>query len=649
MVLAAGLMIVVVPGAARGQIGSLVSPGRLSRAHASLEGITRCLSCHAPGQGVSAAKCLSCHKPVADRIAQKTGVHRRVTDDCVTCHVEHAGVDGNLRPFDERRFDHAIEAGVALDGLHAPLAGDCAACHKTRSFLALNPACGSCHTDTHKGSLGSRCATCHTTAVRFVETSQRFDHNRTKFPLTDRHVGVKCASCHKTGTYRDAASASCASCHVDPHEKRQGPNCSSCHTAKAWRTTRVDHAKTSFRLTGLHASVACAACHVRPATAEKLAFGRCATCHADPHKGAFRQDCAACHTETGFQKGTFDHATTSFSLADGHAGLVCVKCHTNAPTSAGAGGRIGGRGAGGTSGPGRGVRPAPPRGAAAAANRTVDFSGLKTECVSCHNDVHEAELGAACETCHSVKTFAVLAFSHARHRPFFEGRHAALRCGQCHLPARSGPVPVGRTPPAPPAISRTTAETAVRLPLSGLSRTSDACSSCHADVHVGQVGTRCDACHAVDVAKFGLTGFSHEATRFPLTGRHAPVACEACHDVEARPSAAGTARRLAGIGTECATCHADPHDGQLSQGCDRCHTVEAFTVSGYSHLRARALSTFFKGRHVSASCGGCHRPAATRAGRAVAASYGTSTTCTGCHADKHRGALGSRCESCHRP
>ena len=50
------------------QLGALVSPGRLSRAHSSLEGIANCLSCHTPGQGVAAPKCLLCHKPVADRI-----------------------------------------------------------------------------------------------------------------------------------------------------------------------------------------------------------------------------------------------------------------------------------------------------------------------------------------------------------------------------------------------------------------------------------------------------------------------------------------------------------------------------------------------------------------------------------------------------
>ena len=73
---------------------------------------------------------------MAERIRLKKGVHRDVTGDCASCHVEHAGVDAELRPFDPKSFDHATETGFPLDGRHAAVAKDCAKCHKTRSFLA---------------------------------------------------------------------------------------------------------------------------------------------------------------------------------------------------------------------------------------------------------------------------------------------------------------------------------------------------------------------------------------------------------------------------------------------------------------------------------------------------------------------------------
>jgi hypothetical protein len=77
---------------------------------------------------VTASKCLPCHKAVADRIARRFGVHRAVTDTCVTCHVEHRGAEADLRRLDPQTFDHAV-TGFLLDGSHAKLATNCAACH----------------------------------------------------------------------------------------------------------------------------------------------------------------------------------------------------------------------------------------------------------------------------------------------------------------------------------------------------------------------------------------------------------------------------------------------------------------------------------------------------------------------------------------
>ena len=618
------LMLMAQAAAARSayaQLGALVSPGRLSRAHASLEGIGNCLSCHSAGQGVSANKCLSCHQPVAGRIARKTGVHRNVTTDCVSCHVEHAGVDAELRPFDTRRFNHRAETGFPLDGLHAPLAGTCASCHKSRSFLAVKADCASCHTDAHKGALGSQCASCHTTSVRFADSRRRFDHRRTAFPLTGAHVAVDCVACHRDSkTYTGVPFASCASCHSDPHQPRFPAACSSCHTTQAWRTSRVDHSRTAFPLRGRHATVACAQCHTQPATRTALRFDTCAACHTDPHRGSFKQDCASCHNETSWRNGTFDHSTTRFPLVDKHAGLTCVSCHKTAAATA----------------PVTPIRSAvPAAGRAAGAARAtavslvqvVDFRGLRLECAACHTDVHEGELGARCETCHTARSFEVPSFDHAKPRPFFSGLHAALTCAQCHRSA------------AAPRMARV-----------GLTRTAEACVSCHADAHAGQVSTRCETCHTLDHPKFAVPAFAHERTRFPLTGKHAGVACAMCHKVEtaAFPAGRATTRRLTGVSTDCVACHQDPHAGQFKAGCQSCHSAETFTIARYTHLRARTLGWFFTGRHVTA-CSACHKPSTARANQAAVVAYQVSTTCTACHSDIHRGALGPRCEACHKP
>jgi hypothetical protein len=156
----------------------------------------------------------------------------------------------------------------------------------------------------------------------------------------------------------------------------------------------------------------------------------------------------------------------------------------------------------------------------------------------------------------------------------------------------------------------------------------------------------------VETAKFAVTNFPHAKTKFPLTGKHVPLKCEACHDVATQtfPGGHGTARRLTGIGTACASCHKDPHANELGTDCQSCHSSDTFAIKRFTHRRAHLLRSFFIGRHIT-TCTACHKPAAVRAtapARALA-SYQASTACISCHTDVHRGALGPRCESCHKP
>ena len=76
--------------------------------------------------------------------------------------------------------------------------------------------------------------------------------------------------------------------------------------------------------------------------------------------------------------------------------------------------------------------------------------------------------------------------------------------------------------------------------------------------------------------------------------------------------------------------------------------AETFKIERYTHQRARALTGFFTGRHLT-TCSACHRPPAARPAQAPVVAYQVPTTCTACHTDIHRGALGPRCETCHKP
>ncbi len=621
LLLGAAVLLLMRPdaaGSAGQELGALVSPGALSRPHAKLEGLANCQKCHDTGKQVPMAKCLACHEPVAKRIAAKTGVHRNVAKDCVPCHAEHGGANAELRPVKTRGFDHATETGFALDGLHAPLAEKCASCHKSRSFLGLQQACVSCHTDAHKGVLGTKCATCHATNVTFKDTKTAFDHTKTPYALTGAHVKVACANCHPRKEYRVARFAACDDCHKNPHQPTLGA-CANCHVTDSFRTVtngKFDHARTGYPLRERHAAVPCASCHVRPAAKVRLKAAHCADCHRDVHRGAFKaaaEDCGACHSEAGFKGGRFDHAKrTKYPLTDKHLTVPCASCHKGAAATPG-------------------VLPA---------NRTVLYAGAKSECRSCHEDVHHGQLGADCQTCHSPTGFKVPGFRHPRSPEFFLGGHAGVACEKCHAVDASAGLARG------PGNASVPVRKYRGVPL--------VCSTCHKGPHLGQVGTDCESCHSVAEKKYGPDRFVHSRSRFPLTGKHVTTPCASCHKKETGtfPEGSGTAVRLTGLGTECRACHKDVHLGQLGAKCETCHETTTFSLPRFVHPVRKETAGLFTGGHVKVECASCHKKQTTEfpAGHGVAVRYRPlSASCVSCHEDKHRPTLGSNCESCHTP
>ena len=597
-----------------GQLGNLVSPGPLAKAHASVPGGISCQQCHEAGRRVTPAKCLTCHAPIAQRLAAKVGVHRNA-QDCVSCHVEHAGADGDLRHFDTRRFAHAVETRFPLDGQHAKVSATCAACHKGRSFVQAQMSCASCHQDPHKGALGPTCTTCHSTAVPFAAAREKVDHASTRFPLTGAHQQVMCAQCHKSPTFKGVAFATCTACHQEPHEKRFGTACTSCHTTAGWTTKTLDHGRTGFPLKGAHQQVTCVKCHVSGQMTRPLHAESCASCHADVHRGVFKQDCQSCHTEQGFKGAPFDHgAKTSFALDGAHAALACVSCH---PPGA----------------------PSTPPGAA----RTVSFSNAPKDCVGCHGgakDPHKGAFGATCDACHQTRTFDVKRFAHPRMPEFFAGQHQPLTCDKCHL--RAVALPALRPTQAVAALLQAQARPETPSPVapvrSGIERGRPppppmACAACHTDVHLGQVGDRCEGCHDVAAPKFAAVTFSHANTKFALTGRHADVMCAACHRTETRafPQGRGTAMVLHPDGSgSCQTCHQDPHLGQVSTACETCHSTNTFAVRRFTHT---GMEDFFGGVHGRYECVACHKKETGMfpAGRGTAVRFAVGRSCQACH------------------
>lgn len=87
-------------------------------------------------------------------------------------------------------------------------------------------------------------------------------------------------------------------------------------------------------------------------------------------------------------------------------------------------------------------------------------------------------------------------------------------------------------------------------------------------------------------------------TGYELDGRHAEALCSSCH-----LGANFAEPRLAG--DDCAACHVDVHQGNLSTQCTYCHTTESFQdVPGVNvHL---ATSFPLTGAHLQVTCSACH-------------------------------------------
>ena len=247
------------------------------------------------------------------------------------------------------------------------------------------------------GKLEEGCGTCHTAeAWTPVAIAPTFDHGRHGFPLTEAHKEVGCRSCHQSLVFSEIKSA-CVSCHTDVHEGKLGTECQECHSPRSFsdrsEMSRA-HQRTTFPLTGAHASLECEACHQAASQAgpqfEGLA-GDCVSCHraafqsaVDPEhaKRSFPTDCAMCHNTARWDAAQFNHERTAFPLTGSHQQVSCSSCH-----------------AGGV------------------------YGGTASACVSCHEanytaatepDHRAAGFQTDCVACHSTGRWEDGVFEHGR-------------------------------------------------------------------------------------------------------------------------------------------------------------------------------------------------------------------------------------------
>lgn len=229
------------------------------------------------------------------------------------------------------------------------------------------------------------------------------------------------------------------------------------------------------------------------------------------------------------------------------------------------------------------------------------------------------DINIPCLTCHTTDSWEMrsdASFDHAQTGFVLTGQHKAVNCVSCHKDLKFGGV-------------------------------SDRCTSCHTDVHKAELGSNCARCHSNQSWKIPDMGQRHQATRFPLLGKHAALNCQDCHSGAAHNQYVGTP-------TTCIGCHrldytstTNPNHAAagFSTNCVDCHSLTA--VAWDASFDHSLVSFPLTGAHLAVACSACHQSGNFKS---------TSAECYACHQTQYtsttspnhvQGGFSTTCQLCH--
>lgn len=158
---------------------------------------------------------------------------------------------------------------------------------------------------------------------------------------------------------------------------------------------------------------------------------------------------------------------------------------------------------------------------------------------------------------------------------------------------------------------------------------------------------RCAVCHGehhgtsfaiVNRQSFLLAGaknpekFDHQQVGFEMNGRHAELDCAQCHAHARDVVLAKGDTRYIGLDQNCASCHADPHDGKMVLACASCHGQRTWDeLHSTGHDRFLPLL----GGHGDVACRECHADNGTRALEVLGTNHPPPRDCVVCHESPH--------------
>lgn len=474
-----------------------------------------------------------------------------------------------------------------LTTFHANLEGmsNCTKCHVLGDEVT-NHKCLDCHKEikelqnSSKGYhssqevKGKNCWNCHSEHhgrnFRIINFNKdKFDHNKTAFQLTGKHLSEACINCHKQPFIQNnfvknrkntflGLDGKCISCHYDFHQGTLKTECLSCHNTDKFRpATKFNHDQASFKLSGSHSSVDCIKCHIKVKENGKdfqkfkgIAFNSCSNCHKDVHQGKFGSDCKSCHSITKFNdinRSAFNHDKTKFSLLGKHKSVQCQACHNN----------------------------------------DLNSKPKHDKCSDCHKDFHKGDFVTVnnigdCKNCHNENGFSPSFYTledHNKSKFQLTGAHLAVPCKNCHYNNND-----------------------YHFRKIGLE-----CIDCHKNIHGSELSSmfmpdnNCLACH--QTSSWKSIKYDHTPTGFKLLGMHSQVKCKECHIKESK-------YLFASVKPNCEYCHKDIHNGQFkeekSSDCSRCHSFNNWLPDKFNHS---ATKFSIEGAHIKVPCIACHKKA----------------------------------------
>ena len=391
-------------------------------------------------------------------------------------------------------------------------------CHKNAAagqFAGLSTACYSCHQkdfqtpvlESRAAGFSTTCETCHTVNSWF---NAKFDHLKlTGYALTGRTP--RCRARPVTSTMYFKGRRRPATAATQPTSPAPTiPACAAWLPARLlylplnsnWLNAKFDHALyANYPLTGAHATVTCAQCHVNNNYVQHPPPAIAATRRTSPeppipnHVAAgFPTDCTLCHTTTA---GPRRPSTTrpAFPLTGAHLTVACAQCHTN-----------------------------------------NNYTTVPTDCYSCHkadytgtkNPNHvTAGFPTTCATCHNTSSWTSGDFQSQQHQRF----RSRARTSPClaQVPRQQQ--------------LHNTAHSLLRLPPGGLHRNNESRSRRRGLPHRLHIVSHD---HDLDHVHFQPCD-----SVFPLTGAHATVPCAQCH----------TNNNYTTLPTACYGCHQADYNG----------------------------------------------------------------------------------------